>query len=143
MNPKNVNFPATCLGLTFNALRAANLARLPLFQNGQGIAIHKEDGSDWSDSDWMLAVLGELGELANLLKKKKRGDFTPAQELEIQQKIAKEFADVQCYLDIAAYRCGVDLGAATVSKWNEVSKRVNCTLRISEFGQSVYFEDPI
>jgi hypothetical protein len=35
-----------------------------------------------------------------------------------------ELADVVTYLDILAFRCGVDLGAATMSKFNRVSERV-------------------
>jgi hypothetical protein len=33
-------------------------------------------------------------------------------------------ADVVTYLDILAFRCGVDLGNATMSKFNRVSERV-------------------
>lgn len=115
--------------LTFKALRNANLARIPLFKNGRGERAHsKDDGSDWSHAQWMQAVVGELGELANLLKKVDRGDFT---QESMQSEIADELADVQCYLDILAMRLGVDLGAATVSKFNRVSARVGCAVKLS------------
>lgn len=114
--------------LTFAALRAANLARIPKFRDKHGRLCHNFDGSDWSVSDWLMALMGELGELANLLKKVKRGDYT---EAEASAEVAKELADVQIYLDILAYRCGVDLGAATVSKFNEVSLRVNCDVTLT------------
>ena len=57
-------------GLTFNALRGANRARLPQFKNGKGEPAHsKPDGSDWCLAQWCNAVTGELGEAANLIKK--------------------------------------------------------------------------
>ncbi len=64
-------------GLTFNTLRGANRARLPQFKNRRGEPAHSEpDGSDWKLSAWCNAVTGELGELANLIKKIERGDMT-------------------------------------------------------------------
>lgn len=114
--------------LTFDKLRKANIARLPLFKNAKGGAAHSEpDGSDWSLAQWSNAVLGELGEAANIIKKVDRGDMTLEEAL---PSLAKEFADVQTYLDILAFRAGVDLGQATIDKWNEVSARINCSLRI-------------
>src|SRR5690606_19258820 len=70
---------------------------------------------------------GELGEAANLLKKVDRGDLTLD---EARPALARELADVQTYLDLLAHRLGVDLGDATVQKWNEVSERIGCALRI-------------
>jgi NTP pyrophosphatase (non-canonical NTP hydrolase) len=119
-------------GLTFNTLRAANTRRLPTFKNAQGDPAHSEpDGSDWALSAWCNAVLGELGEAANLIKKIERGDFT----LEMtREALAKEFADVVTYLDLLAFRAGVDLGRATIDKFNEVSRRVGSPVRIREDG---------
>lgn len=115
--------------LTFGTLREANLRRLPQFKNRKGEPAHSEpDGSDWSLSAWSNAVLGELGEAANIIKKIERGDLTLD---EARPELAREFADVQTYLDILAYRAGVDLGAATIQKWNEVSERVGCRIRIA------------
>ena len=114
--------------LNFETLREANRARLPLFKNAQGQPAHSEpDGSDWSPAQWLQAVTGELGELANVMKKIDRGDFTQA---EAQQQLADELADVQTYLDILAMRLGVDLGRATVDKFNRVSARVKAGVRI-------------
>lgn len=115
-------------GLSFNILRAANMTRLPLFKNGKGEKAHSEpDGSDWSLNDWLTAVCGELGEAANILKKVRRGDFSLAEE---KESLAKEFADVQIYLDILAFQAGIDLGAATVQKFNEVSDRIGAPVHI-------------
>lgn len=115
--------------LTFNALRAANIARIPLFRDANGQLCHNHDGSDWSASDWMMALVGELGELANFLKKVKRGDYSE-HDAGVREHIAKECADVQIYLDILAFRLGVNLGLATQDKFNEVSTRVKCDVFI-------------
>jgi NTP pyrophosphatase (non-canonical NTP hydrolase) len=142
-------------GLTFNDLRDANLARLPLFNNAKGEQAHSEkDGSDWLLSAWSNAAVGELGEMAdalldvllitkltslfggaaNLIKKVERGDKLLE---EARSHLADEFADVQTYLDILAFRSGVDLGEATRRKWNAVSARVNVPLRLETDGNGV------
>ena len=114
--------------MTFSVLRFANVARLPLFKNGKGEPAHsRPDGSDWKLSTWMNAVLGELGEAANIVKKVERGDLTLD---EARPMLAKEFADVATYLDITAFRAGVDLGQAVKDKFNEVSDRVGAPVHI-------------
>ncbi len=123
-------------GLKFSVLRAANLARIPHFKDAQGRRCHLTPvgglpGYDWSLSQWSNAVLGELGEAANLVKKYERGDFGMT---ELRPKLAKELADVATYLDILAHRAGIDLGEATRLKWNEVSERVGFEGTINEQG---------
>lgn len=114
--------------LTFETLRRANLMRLPTFKNGKGEIAHSiPDGSDWSPLEWVGAIVGELGELANILKKVKRGDVTME---EVQKAVANELADTQTYLDILAFQCGVDLGDATIAKFNAVSERVGSPVNI-------------
>lgn len=116
-------------GLTFNTLRAANAVRLPEFKNRRGEPAHsKSDGSDWSPAQWLQALLGELGEYANLRKKFERGDLD---EAEFKALASDELADVQTYLDILAMQLGINLGEATMAKWNEVSRRVGCNIRIA------------
>ena len=66
-------------------------------------------------------------EAANIIKKIGRGDFTLESA---RPALAKEFADVLTYLDILAFRCGVDLGAATLQKFNEISARVGSPIKI-------------
>ena len=123
-------------GLSFASLREANKLRLPQFKDAQGRRAHTEnDGSDWSPAQWCGAVLGELGELANLEKKILRGDFDmndPDVAHKIQNEVAREFADIVTYLDIYAMQRGVDLGEATRVKFNEVSRRVSATVFITE-----------
>ncbi len=114
--------------LTFDLLRRANLARLPRFKNKHGELAHsKPDGSDWSPAQWLQAVVGELGEYANLRKKFERGDVD---EDEFRILAAKELADVVTYLDILAMRLGVNLGWAVEQKFNEVSKRIGVDVRL-------------
>src|SRR3990172_5875389 len=109
-------------GLTFNTLRGGNTARLPQFKNKYGQLAHaKPDGSDWSPAQWLQATLGELGEYANLRKKFERGDVD---EATFKIEARKELADVVTYLDILAMQLGIDLGQATMDKFNEVSDRV-------------------
>lgn len=120
--------------LTFRQLRLANIARLPHFKNRKGEPAHAmPDGSDWSLGEWSNAVLGELGEAANLIKKLQRGDL----ELETtKQDLADELADVVTYLDILAFRAGIDLGEATGDKWDVVSARIGLKMGIAQFKET-------
>ena len=137
-------------GLTFNTLRGGNTARLPQFKNNLGEPAHSEpDGSDWSDSQWFQAAVGELGEYANLRKKLDRGDLgVTADEMrsaydtevnlnssgeasEVKRVLADELADTVIYLDLLCFRLGIDLGAAVMAKFNRTSHKVGSTIRLS------------
>ena len=114
--------------LDFADLRNGNQKRLPLFKNSKGEAAHSEpDGSDWTLGEWMNAVAGEVGEAANLIKKVRRGDKTLD---ESREEIGKELADVVCYLDLVAFRAGIDLGEVVRKKFNEVSDRIGVEVKI-------------
>lgn len=90
-------------GLTFNTLRAANTARLPLFLNKHGEPAHSlPDGSDWSPAMWFTALLGELGELAETRVLYEAGDIDWDT---YRGQVQAEAADVQTYLDIFCRRC--------------------------------------
>jgi NTP pyrophosphatase (non-canonical NTP hydrolase) len=117
--------PADCSALTFDAFRAANLARC--------IKWHPQGIESWSASDWLTAVTGELGELASLLKMRNRErDGLPGNKFSPTDKqIADEVADVVTYLDLLAYVLGVDLGRAAAEKFNAVSERVGFPDRIA------------
>lgn len=131
-------------GLTFNTLREANLKRLPEFKNAKGEYAHKRaDGSDWSLGDWVTALVGEVGEAANLIKKVARGDMTLDTVLKtnpdntkvtVRDELAHELADAQTYLDILAFQARIDLGQATIRKFNIVSTRVGSDIRIRPDG---------
>lgn len=118
--------------LLFSELRRANLARLPSYRNKKGHLCHPPapglpPGHNWALSAWCNATAGELGEAANLIKKIERGDFTLE---EVKEELADELCDVQTYLDLLAYRAGIDLAAAILKKWNEVSTRVGSEARL-------------
>src|SRR5579864_3449230 len=95
------------MSLDLNILRMANIIRLPQFKNAKGAPAHSmPDGSDWSLGEWMNALLGELGEAANIIKKIKRGDVTLD---EVRGELANEFADAIIYSDIICFRLGKPL----------------------------------
>lgn len=108
--------------LTFQELREANVKRL---SSSKYVLCEQ----NWTHAHWMQATVGELGELANLLKKVDRGDFTLESKI---GAIADELADVQTYIDIMAFKLGVDLGQATVDKFNEVSVRIGSNVFIEQ-----------
>lgn len=110
--------------LTFDRFREANVIRC--------IKWHPKGIGSWSPSDWLVAVTGELGELASLLKMRNRErDGLPGNKFSPTDKqIADELADVLTYLDLLAATLGVDLGRAAAQKFNEVSERVGFPDRI-------------
>lgn len=110
--------------LRFDALRAANVARANRW--------HPKGIRSWSPADWLCAVTGELGELASLIKMRQRerdglvgNKFSPTDAM-----IAKEIADVATYLDLLAASMGINLSAAIIMKFNEVSERVGFPERL-------------
>ena len=105
-------------GLSFNTLRDANKKRMQeAFSSCQ----------TWGRSQWLQAIVGELGEFANILKKIDRGDFTVSHA---EADLAKELADIVTYIDIMAETLGIDLGDAIRDKFNEVSDRVGSKILI-------------
>jgi len=110
--------------LTFDTFRGANAGRC-LKWHPQGI-------ESWSDSDWLVAIMGELGELASLIKMRNRErDKLPGNKfVPTDEQIAKEAADVLTYLDLFCARNGIDLGLWAALKFNEVSERVGFPDRI-------------
>lgn len=113
---------------------------------------------DWSITDWLTAVAGEVGELAkelephpaayylalcvqkstgylaNAIKHVRRGETEGYSKHIIKatnkEDIGREAADVVIYLDILCTRFGIDLGHAVRNKFNEVSDRVSSDIRL-------------
>ena len=103
--------------LTFADFRAINKKRC--------LRWHPEGIESWSNSDWITAIVGELGELASLIKMRNRerdgltgNKFSPTDE-----QIADEAADTFTYLDLFCERNGIDFASALASKFNVVSDR--------------------
>lgn len=90
--------------------------------------------ADWSLSDWMTAVVGELGEAANVLKKLNRvRDGVPGNKEtpeQLQQMLADEIADTFIYLDLLAFAAGFNLEDIAVSKFNRTSAKIGCGIRL-------------
>lgn len=82
----------------------------------------------WSMSDWMVAVLGELGEAANIVKKLNRvRDGIPGNTLSAEQlrhKLALEIADAYIYLDLLCQSVGIDLQESVESAFTGKSKQI-------------------
>ncbi len=107
--------------LSFKTLREANIQRRKNVK-------YRLCEDNWTPSDWAVAFVGEVGEACNIWKKHRRGDITLE---EARPLIAMELADAQTYLDILAAELGVDLGAATVEKFNVVSDRIGSDVYIA------------
>lgn len=79
------------------------------------------DNETWPLQNWALAIAGEAGELANVVKKVLRGDHTVA---EAREDILREAADVMTYCDLLITSLYADTGETVMAKFREVSKRV-------------------
>lgn len=114
--------------LDMKVLREKNIARLSSFKDINGNKIHKSPtGADWSAAQWLQAVVGELGEYANIRKKFERGDLTYS---EFHKLASEELADTAIYLDILAHNIGVDLEQAIIEKFNIVSDRICSDIKL-------------
>jgi NTP pyrophosphatase (non-canonical NTP hydrolase) len=65
-----------------------------------------------------LALAGEVGELANLIKKRWRGDEVP------DSAIASELSDIRIYLELVALYQSVDWRSLCHAKLDEVEERM-------------------
>lgn len=89
--------------------------------------------NSWSLSDWITALVGELGEAANVAKKLNRvRDGIPGNTVspdELRAQFARELADTFIYLDLTAQAAGVDLPAAVVAVFNAKSEQIGSPIR--------------
>lgn len=86
---------------------------------------------DWVITDWTNALAGEVGELCNKIKKIRRGEAIPNEQLE------EELADIQMYLDLVADQLGIDLEKATIDKFNKVSEKKGFVERLNPNGKLI------
>jgi NTP pyrophosphatase (non-canonical NTP hydrolase) len=91
---------------------------------------------DWSEAEWAVALAGECGELCNFIKKRVRIVKSKAAVIkqdsyeELGREARKEIGDILAYLDLLAQAMGVRLEDCVVSKFNEVSDRVNSKIKL-------------
>lgn len=108
--------------LTFAQFSQANRARC---ESPQGF---NHALSSWDTSDWFLAVLGELGEAANVAKKLNRvRDGIPGNKEtpeELRAKLRKEIGDAFVYLDLLAQAHGFTVDAAAVEVFDAKSREL-------------------
>lgn len=90
--------------------------------------------TSWSTSDWFVAIVGELGEAANITKKLNRvrdgvkgNKETPA---ELRDKQRQELGDAFIYLDLIAQSLGFNIGDAAVEVFNAKSDELVCSIKI-------------
>ena len=74
----------------------------------------------WTPSQWLQALVGELGEYANVRKKFERGDISSGEFL---LSAEDELADIQIYLCLLATQLEIDLENATILKFNADSHK--------------------
>ena len=92
--------------------------------------------TDWSLSDWMTAIMGEIGEAANVVKKLNRiRDGIPGNketEDELRTKLARELADTFIYLDLTFQRLGLNLGEVVADVFNAKSGQIGSSIRVTD-----------
>lgn len=108
--------------MTFNEFSEINKARC---QSPTGF---QHNLSDWSLSDWFTAVLGELGEAANIAKKLNRYRDgirgNTESEDDLRDKLKREMADTFIYLDLAAQSAGFRLGDVVQEVFDAKSREI-------------------
>lgn len=77
-----------------------------------------------------LAIAGESGELANIIKKHFRGDFDDVLSESLKSKMVNEAADIITYCDLFISHMKRDTERELKAKWNEVSLRRNYPVRL-------------
>lgn len=108
--------------LTFKQFSEANAQRAPGFTNSKG-----EKFGEFTPLEVCGCAAGEMGELANLVKKVRRGDFAID---DVRQKIADEVGDTVTYLAILCNKLDIDFGEACRVKFNAVSDRVKSEVKL-------------
>ena len=136
--------------LSFDRVRRINTERCLSLHERSGIPIESWKLGDWSNAT--AGELGEaagalnalievlllnnktvehLGEACNIVKKLKRIEDGPYHNAPedgdadvLREQLADEFADTFLYMDLTAWRAGIDLGAAIARKFNAKSEEL-------------------
>jgi NTP pyrophosphatase (non-canonical NTP hydrolase) len=119
------------MALTFKKLHKINSRRSSQFHSGD----------EWTPMDWGCALAGEVGEACNFIKKLRRlgkvdnallRDEPNKKQKDFIKEIGKELADVILYADLLADCLGIDLGKAVIEKFNEISDRRGCDIKLED-----------
>lgn len=90
--------------------------------------------ADWSPSDWMTALMGELGEAANVVKKLNRfRDGIPGNtesKAQLEAKLRRELADTFVYLDLLFQSLGTTVEEQVVDVFNAKSAQIGYPARL-------------
>lgn len=98
----------------------------------------------WSASDWMTALVGEIGEAANIIKKLNRmrdgvrGNTETFEQL--HTRLRQELGDAQIYLDLLAQSQGFNIGDAAIEVFNAKSVELHCSIIIPQCSCPTYTE---
>jgi NTP pyrophosphatase (non-canonical NTP hydrolase) len=114
----------------FKSIEMDVLNKLKEVNEKRSIEGFKMELTDWTLPEWGNAVAGEVGEMCNVIKKIKRGDFD-SNPLVGKDMLQKEIADIIIYLDLIATKEGIDISQAIIDKFNEVSDRIDCNIKIN------------
>lgn len=109
--------------LTFSEFAQANKARC-ISKAGFGHELEL-----WSASDWMVALCGEVGEAANVVKKMNRvrdgmGHLNKQASEHLQAMLKAELGDVGCYLDLVCQALGTTMEECIREAFNNKSKEI-------------------
>jgi NTP pyrophosphatase (non-canonical NTP hydrolase) len=114
--------------MTFEEFSQANRARC---ESPQGF---NHPLSGWSSSDWMTALVGEIGEAANVVKKLNRcRDGVPGNKLtadELRDQLRKELGDVFVYLDLMAQSLGFNIADAATEVFDAKSADIGYPVKL-------------
>lgn len=96
---------------------------------------HPKGLAEWSMSDWATAMMGEGGELCNVIKKMRRTEqhvesANNIKESNIQWKLMEEIGGTFIYLDLLCQRAGIKLSEAIEYEFNRISRRENMSFFI-------------
>lgn len=122
-------FVRTLATVTYDGFSEVNFTRCTSPQ-GFNHSLHT-----WSTSDWFVAILGELGEAANVVKKlnRIRDDIrgNKESEAELRTKLQRELGDVFVYLDLLCRALGFSAFDAAIEVFNSKSKEIGYPVELS------------
>ncbi|HXF53364.1 MAG TPA: MazG-like family protein [Hyphomicrobiaceae bacterium] len=108
--------------MTFEEFSAVNRARC---ESPQGF---HHQLNRWTASDWMTALLGEMGEAANIVKKLNRSRDgirgNNEEDAALRAKLRRELADTFIYLDLFCQSLGFELVDAVIETFNAKSAEI-------------------